>query len=308
MSSGRAVGVVVLAVVVVIMAASCGTRPQVPGSSPTPKPGTPAPATLTRPTPSADMPGSATPRAMGSPSPSPAARPLEMFGLGDSVPAAGNCGCRGFLEQSADFLAPSIGRQVRVRNDAVDGWTTTSVVRALRSGTVRTDLTGGADLVVIEAGANDLPLGQITDPSCQPVQSSPCFRPTLTAVGKALTTAVKLIRSIDSDHDPRIVLMGYWNVSVDGTAGQRRGPAYLKDSNDLTLALNQVVRTVVAQTGTTYLDAYTPLKGPDGDRDPSPYLLPDGDHPNRAGHRLLAEALVERLKRTGAVAAWRAER
>lgn len=222
------------------------------------------------------------------------------------MPAAANCGCRGFLEQSADLLAPLIGQPVRVRNDAVGGWTSARVVRALRSGTVRADLAGGAGLVVIEAGANDLPLGQITDPSCQPVQSSPCFRPTLTAVGQALTTAVKLIRSIDPDHDPQIVLMGYWNVSVDGTVGQRRGAAYLKDSNDLTLALNRVVRTVVAQTGTIYVDAYTPLKGPHGDRDPSPYLLPDGNHPNRAGHRLLAQALVERLKQVGAVAAWRA--
>lgn len=295
-----------------IMVASCGTRPQVSGSSPIPKPGgsasaTSRPATPTPATPSAAT-GSATPSATSSSSPSPAAGPLEIFGLGDSVPAAYNCGCDGFLEQSADLLAPSIGRPVRVRNDAVGGWTTTSVVRALRSGTVRADLTGGAELVVIEAGANDLPLDRITDPSCQPVQSSPCFRPTLTAVGDALTTAVKLIRSIDPDHDPRIVLMGYWNVSVDGTTGRRRGAEYLKDSNDLTLALNQVVRTVVAQTGTTYLDAYTPLKGPNGDRDPSPYLLPDGDHPNRAGHRLLADALVERLKQTGAVAAWRAGR
>jgi lysophospholipase L1-like esterase len=229
-----------------------------------------------------------------------------MFGLGDSVPAADTCGCRGFLEQSADLLAPLIGRPVGLHNDAVDGWTTATVVNALHSGAVRKDLAGGAGLVVIEAGANDLPLGKITDPSCQPVVTSSCFRPTLTAVGQALTMAVDLIRKIDPDHHPQIVLMGYWNVGVDGDVGRRRGQAYLTDSNELTLALNQVVRTVVARTGTIYVDAYTPLKGPDGGRDPSPYLLPDGDHPNRAGHLLLAEQLITRLKQTGAVAAWSA--
>lgn len=279
------------AAAMVIMVAGCSTTaPPSPRSSATP-PSSPTPS----------------PSPAASPSPSPTAGPLRIFGLGDSVPAAGGgCGCRGFLEQTADQLGPLIGRQVRLTNDAVGGWTSTDVVRALRSGTVRRDLAGGAGLVVIEAGANDLPLARITDPACQPVQSSPCFQPTLTAVGRALTTAVGLIRSIDPDHDPRIVLMGYWNVSVDGRVGKQRGAQYLTDSNDLTLALNQEVRAVVAHTGTTYVDAYTPLKGPDGGRDPSPYLLPDGDHPNAAGHRLLAEALIQRLQQTGAVAAWSA--
>jgi lysophospholipase L1-like esterase len=34
--------------------------------------------------------------------------------------------------------------------------------------------------------------------------------------------------------------------------------------------------------------------------------LSDGDHPNRAGYQLLAKAVVDKLRRTGAVAAWSA--
>jgi lysophospholipase L1-like esterase len=295
--AGRLVTAAALAAAALIMVAACGTQPHTEPST--------APTTAT---PSAAPPAtpSSSPSLTPSPSRSPTAGPLQMFGLGDSVPAADNCGCRGFLEQSADLLAPMINRPVRLRNDAVDGWTTSSVVSSLRSGQARKDLAGGAGLVIIEAGANDLALDRITDPSCQPVESSSCFRPQLTAVGDALTTAVEMIRTIDPDHDPTIALMGYWNVSVDGRTGQARGSEYLKDSDDLTLALNQVVRTVVARTHTIYVDAYTPLKGPEGSRDPSPYLLSDGDHPNKAGYRLLAEAVVDKLQQAGAVAAWSA--
>ena len=234
----------------------------------------------------------------------PPRRPLQVVGLGDSVPAAYGCGCSGFVEQSADTIGRLTRRQVVVHNDAVSGWTTADVVKDLKTGTGHDDLADGADLVIVEAGANDLDLGRITDPTCGRVDTSPCFRPELEVVDQALTKAVQLIRSTDPDHDPRIVLMGYWDVSVDGAVARRRGADYGRDSNELTLALNRVVRTVVARTGAIYVDAYTPLKGPDGGRDPSPYLLGDGDHPNRAGHRLLAKAVVSRLQQTGAIASW----
>jgi lysophospholipase L1-like esterase len=285
----RALRLIALTAVIMIMVAACGTHGSA-ARTPSARPTTATPSA---------------PSSTAGSSPS-ASGPLSMFGLGDSVPAADNCGCQGFLEQTADLLAPLIKRRVGLHNDAVDGWTTASVVNALRSGVVRDDLARGAGLVIIEAGANDLPLDKITDPDCQPVRTSPCFRPQLTAVAGALTKAVDMIRSIDPDHDPRIVLMGYWNVSVDGSTGRERGRTYLRDSDDLTVALNQVVRTVVARTHTIYVDAYTPLKGPNGGQDPSPYLLSDGDHPNRAGYQLLAKAVVDELRRTGAVAAWSA--
>lgn len=302
------VGAVAVLALVAIVVTACGVRP--PSRTTT----VPAPRTTTTPSPSepsqpSEPSATATPTPSGptgtpTPSPTPDPKPLRLLGLGDSVPAADACGCRGFLEQASDVLTPLIGRSVRLHNDAVAGWTTSSVLDSLRSGAARQDLASGADLVVIEAGANDLPLGRITDPACQPVQASPCFRPILTAVGQALTTAVTLIRRTDPAPNPRVVLMGYWNVSVDGVTGRRRGQTYMADSRALTVAFNQVVRQVAARTGAVYVDAYTPLLGPNGGRDPSPYLLGDGDHPNRAGYRLLVDALVAKLKWTGDVAAW----
>ncbi len=311
------IGAVAATAVLMALMAACGAIPRGPGPKRTPAPtsssaGPTVASSSARPT-AASSPATPTTTPTAPQTPSPAAgwlhpRPLQLVGLGDSVPAADACGCQGFLEQSADELGRLTGRGVRLHNDAVDGWTTSSVLQSLRSGAERRDLASGADLVVIEAGANDLPLSRITDPACQPVQSSPCFRPTLTAVGSALTTAVRLIRRIDPHPRPTIVLMGYWNVSVDGVRGRQRGSTYLRKSRALTLAFNRVVRTVAAQTRTIYVDAYTPLLGPDGGKDPSPYLLGDGDHPNRAGYQLLVRALIARLEQTGAITALSAER
>jgi lysophospholipase L1-like esterase len=42
----------------------------------------------------------------------------------------------------------------------------------------------------------------------------------------------------------------------------------------------------------TYVDLAEPFKGPSGTGDPSDLLADDGDHPNAAGHRRIASALL----------------
>jgi len=39
------------------------------------------------------------------------------------------------------------------------------------------------------------------------------------------------------------------------------------------------------------VDLYSPFKG-DGSKDPTSRLASDGDHPNSAGHQLIASALL----------------
>jgi lysophospholipase L1-like esterase len=40
------------------------------------------------------------------------------------------------------------------------------------------------------------------------------------------------------------------------------------------------------------VDIYAPFEGA-GDRNPTALLADDGDHPNAAGHRLIAKALLD---------------
>ena len=249
---------------------------------------------------------SAPPSSPTTPSPSrTAASPagaLRVVGLGDSVPAADTCGCDGYLEQLVPDLRDATGRPVGLRNDAVGGWTTQDVLDDLAEGRSHDDLVSGADLVVVEIGANDFDLQRLTDASCAPAGTSACFRSTLAGLKTGLTEVVRRVRSLAPG--AQVALLGYWNVSVDGAVGRSLGPTYVSSSDDLTRAVNRVVESVASGTGATYVDAYTPLKGTAGTRDPTEDLLDDGDHPNATGHGRLADAVLDALQGSGAVRAW----
>jgi lysophospholipase L1-like esterase len=232
-----------------------------------------------------------------------AVAPLRVVGLGDSVPAADTCDCSGFLEQLSPALHAATGRVVTLRNDAVGGWTTHDVLDDLAGGRARADLGDGADLVVVEIGANDFDLSRLADPSCAPAGSSACFHTTLAGLRSGLTSVVDRVRHLAPG--ARVALVGYWNVGVDGSVGRSLGPTYVAGSDALTKAVNQVVLDVTRRTGSTYVDAYTPLKGTGGHRDPTEDLLDDGDHPDASGHARLADAVLDTLQSSGAVASWR---
>ncbi len=231
------------------------------------------------------------------------AGPLVLVGLGDSVPSATTCDCAGYVEQLGARLSTATGRTPVVHNDAVGGWTTSDVERDLDSAATHRDLTH-ADLVVVEVGANDFDLDRVDDPTCLPAASSPCWTDTLKGLHDGLTRIVNGIKAADTNPDLRVAVVGYWNVTVDGAVGRAQGNAFVIGSDALTKVVNSTVDQVAAATGAVYVDAYTPLKGEAGDRDPTSDLLDDGDHPNASGHALLMEAVYDALEDAGAVSRW----
>ncbi|HET7762429.1 MAG TPA: SGNH/GDSL hydrolase family protein [Phycicoccus sp.] len=237
------------------------------------------------------------------PGTSAARRPLVVVGLGDSVPSASTCDCAGYIEQLGARLGAATGRTPVVHNDAVGGWTSADVERDLTSGTTRADI-AGADLVVVEVGANDFDLDRVSDPTCLPAATSPCWADTLTGLHDGLTRIVQRIRAADANPDLRVAVVGYWNVTVDGAVGRAQGQAFVLGSDALTKAVNATVEQVATETGALYVDAYSPLKGEAGRRDPTNDLLDDGDHPNANGHTLLMEAVYDALEDAGALRSW----
>ena len=251
-------------------------------------------------------PGAAGPRAArAAPSASPSAPrgPLTLVGLGDSVPSAETCGCTGYVEQAGSRLEPLTHRGWVVHNDANGGWTTADVEDDLGSAPTRAHL-ADADLVLVEVGANDFNLDRVDDQGCFPAAGSDCWSSTVAGLRDGLTRIIQAIRGIDHRPDLRIALLGYWNITVDGSVGRALGEGYVLGSDALTRLVNETVQQVAATTGSVYVDAYSPFKGPTGTRDPTATCSIDGDHPNASGHALLAAAVVDELRTTGAVTAW----
>jgi lysophospholipase L1-like esterase len=220
------------------------------------------------------------------------------------VPSADTCGCTGYVEQVGSQLARLTQRPWAVHNDATGGWTTTDVADALLTSPTREHL-ADADLVMVQVGANDFDLGNVADKACLPAATSDCWSATLAGLRDGLTRIIHDVRLVDTRPDLRIAVLGYWNVTLDGAVGRALGSDFVLGSDALTRLVNSTVAQVASETGAVYVDAYTPLKGESGERDPTGDLLEDGDHPNATGHTLLRTAVLDELADDGAVAAWR---
>jgi lysophospholipase L1-like esterase len=251
-----------------------------PGS---PAPAAPAPAPA--PTPSA--PSTPAPSASATPS-----GPLRVVGLGDSVPAGSACGCTSYVDLVGQQAASGAGRSADVDNLARSGYTTPDVLDQLQQPEAEGAVTT-ADLVIVTVGANDFDSGLVSDPSCDG-PALDCYRSDLSQQGSHLAQVLSRIRALQAGRTGTILVTGYWNVFLDGEAGRAEGSAYVENSNALTLAVNRDIATAAGQAGATYVDIYTPFKG-DGSRDDTALLADDGDHPDEAGHRLIARTLEAAL-------------
>ena len=85
----------------------------------------------------------------------------------------------------------------------------------------------------------------------------------------------------------------YWNVFEDGdVADRQRGPGFADWSDTVTVAANRAICATARTFGDTCVDLYAPFLSADGNRNPTPLLSSDGDHPNAAGHDVIARALL----------------
>jgi lysophospholipase L1-like esterase len=247
-----------------------------------PRPQTPSPTTTatTATTPS-------TPTTPTSPSTPP--EPRLVVGLGDSVTAGTSCGCTTFVDLYAAGLAKRQHRPVHATNLGRPGLTAVGLDQQLASSAVRGQL-AHADTVVVTAGANDLvPLVQTWQSRGCPAA---CAAPQVVAMGQHLDAALAVLRA-DLPAGARVLVTNYWNVFQDGdVADQLYGNGFADWSDGVTKAANSVICTAATAAGDECVDIYAPFEGA-GDRNPTALLADDGDHPNAAGHRLIAKALLD---------------
>jgi lysophospholipase L1-like esterase len=175
---------------------------------------------------------------------------------------------------------------VTATNDAVGGFTSADVLTQLRTYPDVVSDVADADVVEIEIGANDVAYGR----SCRTLVD--CYQPMIRSTEHNLAEIVARVHELTKGHTVLVVLLDYWSVWLGGRYAEAEGPAYVDAAAAVTDQMNTVVKGTAAQTGSAYVDLRAAFKGPDYSYDETRYLASDGDHPNAAGHRQIAAAVV----------------
>lgn len=260
--------------------------------------------------PSRGEPGRANPASPSStPAPSPTGpqvaaapgpRQLNIVGLGDSVTAGSQCNCTPFVQQLARLLADRDQVPTSATNLGVGGLTSAGLVQLLDDPST-SQTVAAANVVVITIGANDLlpalswwdagPARPSSDQEC----GGACDSATLDAVGAQVAGAIARVQWLRAGRPTTILVTDYWNVFVDGAVGlATRGTGYLAWSGELTDRLNARICAAALIQNATCVDLRDPFDG-SGTKDPTPLLAADGDHPDAAGHTLIADQLLAAL-------------
>lgn len=269
----RAFAAMVALAVVVTLASCAPSKPDGPPSVP------PSAGATSKPSP-------AGPRTSAAGS---ARRPITVVGVGDSVTAGSNCDCQAFVALYATDLASARGMRTSSINLGAPGWATPQLLaRLTQPGTFREEV-ATADILLVTIGANDLTPLEAKEPGgC----TAACYAPLVDSVGQNVELIVGAARAARPDHPPTILVTNYWNVFQDGDVGTaENGAAFQSWSDALTRAANAQICQGAQQAGATCVDLYRPFKQ-GGSKNPTSLLAADGDHPNSAGHQLIASTLL----------------
>ncbi len=214
---------------------------------------------------------------------------LKVVALGDSVPAGSGCGCAPFPVRYANSLAAQSDRRVTVSNDGVPGLTSAGLTAQLQDGQTTADDVASADVISITIGANDFDYAQASD-SC-PGGALGCYDGRLATLSRQLAAILGRVAALRRGASTTVLLTGYWDIWKDGRVAAAAGPRYETVGNQLTGRVNERLQRATAGTGARYVDLVTAFRGT-ADDDDTGLLADDGDHPNTAGHQVIADALL----------------
>ncbi len=227
-------------------------------------------------------PGAATTTTTGGRGPD---RIRHVVAFGDSVPTGKNCDCVPFPWLVADALQASSDHPVQLDNFGIDGSSAVDLVESLNDDDEQQQAVSQADLILLTTGANDLLPAQedrlLAD-------SEPHAEKTLVDdTGGVLRLVLARIRHLNPN--AQVLVTTYWNVFRDGRAEPDERELAWNDA--ITRSFNAVLTSAAQDNGAQVVDLYRPFKG-DGSADPTRLLAEDGDHPNAAGHHLIADTIV----------------
>jgi lysophospholipase L1-like esterase len=220
-------------------------------------------------------------------SPAGERRPV-VAALGDSVPAGADCHCRNFVSDYGDLLTNRVHHPVAVTNLARGGADTADVLAQLHQPAVQ-HAVREATTVMLMVGATDFdhPFQRVRAGAKKTIE----YRAAAGRVQRNVEATIRQIRALHPG-PMTVVVLGYWNVVKDGTVGWRTyGAAGERAAKSATGWANGALRAAARSEHATYLSTYAAFKGAHGREDPTALLAADGNHPNAAGHWVLARVV-----------------
>jgi lysophospholipase L1-like esterase len=181
-------------------------------------------------------------------------------------------------------LSHATGKTVTATNDSVAGYTTSDVLHQVDSNKSVISRLKSAEAVEIEIGANDVGYSQACGTSVD------CYAPHVPTMKKNLEAIVKRVQTLSAGHKALIVLLDYWSVWLGGKYAAAKGPAYVAAAEEMTDRVDTAIKSTAADSNSAYVDLRAAFKGPSYKYDETHYLSSDGDHPNAAGHKRIAQA------------------
>ena len=218
----------------------------------------------------------------------------HLVGLGDSVPAAAGCSCTSFVTIFGDDIRRHTGRPGVTENLARNGLDTEGLLRQLDDPAVQRTV-AGADLLTVTIGANDF--GPARDEffagACGGPDGLDCVRTALSRLRENLSAVLTRIRALAAGHPLGVRVTNYWNIfEVSEAANEKYGDAFPSQSDRITREANSVICDVARHAGDVCIDVYTAYREASPTGEPTALLAPDGDHPNQAGHDLIARTIA----------------
>jgi lysophospholipase L1-like esterase len=212
---------------------------------------------------------------------------VRVVALGDSVTSGSNCDCTAFPQLYGDLLHDRSGAAVAVDNLGVAGLDSAGLLQQLGQHKVE-QATAAANVVLLTIGANDFGdhHDDVTSGQCAGDCVSDEFEQLTVNLGRILSR----LHALRGDRPTTILMTGYWNVFKDGEVAERQyTPSGRIASDQLTVRTNDAIAAAARADDATYADIYTPFED---NADVSALLAPDGDHPDAAGHALIARVLL----------------
>jgi lysophospholipase L1-like esterase len=220
---------------------------------------------------------------------------LRVVALGDSVTSGAACNCSAFPAVYGGLLGRRTGASVTVDNLGVSGLDSVGLLGELdQEDSAAARAVAGADVVLLTIGANDFAdhHDEVTEARCAPVTGGDCVSDELEQLSSNLHRILTRIRALREARATTVLVTGYWNVYEDGeVARQAFPPEGVAATVELTRRVNAVVAAVSASHGAAFVDLFGPFEK--RGVGVTPLLAADGDHPNAAGHLLIAEVLAQ---------------